>query len=80
MRDTQWAPTAPDGRWVPTLLMVHEHNERAWERVRRSGRVQAGPRRIERDRSRLDWTGAVIALLSFAAGMLAVVAARGLAW
>jgi hypothetical protein len=77
MRPTQWQPTAPDGRWVPTILMVEEHADLTWQQIRRQQR-DSGPRRIQARRDGgMDARATLVALLSFAAGALVTLAARG---
>jgi hypothetical protein len=80
MRQTQWAPTAPDARWVPTVLMVEEHADLSWQQIRRQQR-DSGPRRIQTRRAvGIDAGAALMALLSFVAGglvTLVTLAARG---
>lgn len=71
---SQWAPTAPDGRWVPTLQMVEEHRAAQWERIRRSPRSPAGPRRIADARRERLATAAMLAL-AFACGAAAALIA-----
>jgi hypothetical protein len=77
MRHTQWAPTAPDARWVPTVLMVEEHADLAWRQIRTQAPYrppQPGPRRIQAPRV---GETVLLALVSFAAGALVTLAARG---
>jgi hypothetical protein len=68
-RPTQWADTLPDGRWVPTMIDVHDHNTRAWDFLSREGKrtrrvvivsSEGGP----------DWVLWLAVLLAFIAGLL----------
>jgi hypothetical protein len=57
--------------------MVEEHADLSWQQLRRQQR-DSGPRRIQARRaSGLDTGATLLALVSFAAGALVTLAARG---